>query len=97
MFSSILTTAPQSMKGTCTLDHSYSIISKCSLSNCPRKSSLRHRILSTIRLLTQRQDLLGNTLPLEPGQNPGDPYILDVSVMRRYAATEVQKMNLTTN
>ena len=42
-----------------------------------------------------RQDLFGNTLPLEPGQTPGDVYILDVAIIRRRAAREAQRMNLT--
>ena len=42
-----------------------------------------------------RQDLLGNTLPFKPGQTPGGVYILDIGIIRRRAAANAQRMNLT--
>jgi hypothetical protein len=42
-----------------------------------------------------REDLFGDTLPLEQGQNPQDTYILNVSILRRHADAAARKMSLT--
>lgn len=51
--------------------------------------------LANDQIAYTRQDLFGNTLPLEPGQTPGDVYNLDVLTIRRRAAEAAQMMNLT--
>ena len=66
MLSSIPTTAPQLIEGHVYSWSSYSIVSKWSPSDCPRKSSQRHRTPPTIGLRTRGKISLGIRYLLNP-------------------------------